>query len=93
MRRKGSWIFPGILLFLGIAAAIGFGLWSANTREAMPEALESLASDSDVEVQLDPWLVFFPKGKAPSTGLIFYPGGLVDPYAYAPLGHAIAKAG
>ena len=93
IRRKGLWIYPGILLFLGIAVAIGFGLWVANAREAMPGALESLTSDSDVEIRLDPWLVFLPKGKEISTGLIFYPGGLVDPYAYAPAGHAVAEAG
>ena len=49
--------------------------------------------DTRVSVSSDPWLVFQPAGAAPSTGLIFYPGGRVDPRAYAPLAHAVAKQG
>ena len=79
MRRKGLRFYPAILLFLGIVGVIGFILWTTNTHPAMPEALESLISDSDVLVQTDPWLVFRPEGGNPSTGLILYPGGLVDP--------------
>ena len=41
----------------------------------------------------DKWLVFAPKQTTPTTGFIFYPGGLVDPRAYAPPVHAIAAEG
>lgn len=57
----------------------------------MPEALESLVSDSNIQVQMDPWLIFSPVGENQSTGLILYPGGLVDPAAYAPAGREIAR--
>jgi dienelactone hydrolase len=59
----------------------------------MTETLESLISDSNILVQMNPWLVFSPVGENLSTGLILYPGGLVDPVAYAPAGREIAKAG
>jgi dienelactone hydrolase len=86
-------LIPGILLFLGIVAVVGFLLWTRVPHSAMPEALENLVSDSNVQVQMDPWLVFSPVDGNLSTGLILYPGGLVDPAAYAPAGREIAKAG
>jgi len=59
----------------------------------MPSALSSLVSDGQVKVETEPWLVFTPIGDNASSGLIFYPGGLVDPEAYAPNAKAIAAAG
>ena len=93
MGRSGLRFFPAILLFLGITVLVGFFLWTTNTHTAMPEALEGLVSDSDILVQRDPWLVFRPNGGNPSTGLILYPGGLVDHSAYAPAGREIAMGG
>jgi len=92
MGRKRFWIYLGFITFLGIVVA-GYLYWTTNNHPAMPEALESLVSDSEVQVQVDSWLVFTPVGRMPSTGLIFYPGGLVEPSAYAPAGQAIARAG
>lgn len=59
----------------------------------MPEALASLETDDTVQVALEPWITFTPVGDEPSTGFIFYPGGLVEPEAYAPTARAIAEAG
>ena len=59
----------------------------------MPEALAALQSDSQVKVTTDPWLVFQPTQSTPTTGLIIYPGGRVDPRAYAPQARAIAEKG
>jgi pimeloyl-ACP methyl ester carboxylesterase len=59
----------------------------------MPEALASLETDQYVNVSVDPWITFTPVNKAPTTGLIFYPGGLVEAEAYAPSARVMAEAG
>jgi dienelactone hydrolase len=59
----------------------------------MPEALAALESDAQVHVETDPWLVFRPVTQDPTTGLILYPGGRVDPRAYAPTARALAEEG
>jgi len=59
----------------------------------MPEAVEALEGDELVSVTKEPWLTFSPAKDSPTTGLIFYPGGRVDPRAYAHLMRAIASEG
>jgi pimeloyl-ACP methyl ester carboxylesterase len=69
----------------------------------MPEALEAMESDLRVDVstvEVAEWeegsnfyFAFKPKHGNPTIGFIFYPGGLVDPRAYAPPAHAIAAQG
>jgi pimeloyl-ACP methyl ester carboxylesterase len=59
----------------------------------MPEALVALQSDDTVQVETEPWLTFQPAGDEPETGLILYPGGRVDPRAYAPSARALAQEG
>jgi pimeloyl-ACP methyl ester carboxylesterase len=53
-----------------------------------------LASDDRVAVEEHPghWL-FSPKKDARPTALVFCPGGMVDPAAYAPLAKAVAARG
>ncbi|MGB8644308.1 MAG: alpha/beta hydrolase [Anaerolineae bacterium] len=76
-----------------ILGAMGFVGWGLTPQAAMPQALAALQSDSQVQVQTSPWYIFRPTGSEPVTGLIFYPGGHVDPRAYAPMAHAIAAQG
>lgn len=52
-----------------------------------------LRSSDSVTVSRGRWLVFDPKGARPRTGLVFHPGGYVDPEAYARLFHEIAGKG
>ena len=69
----------------------------------LPEALEAMESDYRVTVEtveVAEWeegsnfyYAFKPKNVNPTAGFIFYPGGLVDPRAYAPPAHAIAAQG
>jgi hypothetical protein len=80
----------GILLIFGAAA---FVVWALNPAPPMDEALAAMASTDTVTVQTEPWLVFQPAQVAPTTGLIFYPGGHVDPRTYAPAAHKIADNG
>ena len=59
----------------------------------MPEALAALESDAQVNVTTADWMVFTPIDAEATTGVIIYPGGRVDPRAYAPLAKEIARAG
>jgi hypothetical protein len=72
---------------------LGFVVWAETGPEAMPEAEAALVSDSLVEVEDNGWIVFRPAGGETTTGLIIYPGGRVDPVAYAPLARDIAAEG
>ncbi|MFN8492815.1 MAG: alpha/beta hydrolase [Caldilineaceae bacterium] len=82
----------GLLILLALAVG-GFVLWATWIPAPMPEALAALASDTQVKVTTEPWLTFQPVTATATTGLIFYPGGRVDPRAYAPAAHAISAHG
>lgn len=76
-----------------VLAAVGLFIWSAtSTYPAREVALASLSSTEEVTVSQDKWIVFTPEQEA-DTGLIFYPGGLVEPAAYSPVLREIAKEG
>jgi dienelactone hydrolase len=79
-----------ILVLLGLAA---FTVWANTTNEPMVEAQAAMLSDSQVIVEAGDWLVFRPAQSTPKSGLIFYPGGRVDPRAYAPVARSIAQEG
>ena len=81
------------LLALLIVATTAFVIWAENPLKAMPEAIAALESDADVRVSDDDWMVFSPVDTDTQTGVIIYPGGRVDPRAYAPLAKEIARAG
>jgi dienelactone hydrolase len=85
-----------ILAALGIAialAVIGFVVWGSTPQAATGEALAALTSDSTVRVKVGPWITFTPESGSPHVGFILYPGGHVDPRAYAPLARRIASEG
>ncbi len=81
------------LLVLLIVATAAFVIWAENPLPAMPEALTALESDAQVNVTTDGWMVFTPTEMVAPTGVIIYPGGHVDPRAYAPLAKEIARGG
>jgi hypothetical protein len=87
---KRRWLLL-LLLFLPLLALVALVIWAATG--PMPEALAALQSDDAVLVQTEPWLVFQPAGDVPATVLILYPGGRVDPRAYAPAARALAEEG
>jgi hypothetical protein len=88
---KKRWWLVGISIIL--AALLSFIAWGMIILAPMTEALAVLHSDVEVSITTDPWLVFQPVNQLPSTGLILYPGGRVDPRAYAPQAHSIAAQG
>lgn len=94
MRRLKRWqIALAIIAVLLLVAGLAFFIWASNPLSADTQALSALESDSLVAVDDQPWLVFRPQWTDPSAGFIFYPGGRVQPEAYAPAARAIAEAG
>lgn len=72
-----------------------FVAWSLVAYRASPDARLATTSTAAVRVEHEDgvWR-FVPVDTAPAaSALVFFPGALVDPRAYAPLGRAIAAAG
>ena len=79
---------------LGVAAFIVFCGWSFVAYRATPEARAALQGDdwTIVERREGYWL-FQAKPSASDVGLLFFPGALVGPAAYAPLAREVAQRG
>lgn len=88
--RNPWWL---ILLAVIALAVIGFVVWALTPLGPMPEALTALQSDENVTISTIPWLEFLPTAAQPTTGIIIYPGGRVDPRSYAPQARALAEQG
>lgn len=81
-----------ILLLCAVLGVLGIP-WLTHARPPLPEAGAAMAGDEQVKVEKEPWLTFAPTHGTPDTGFIFYPGGRIDPRAYASLMKAIAAEG
>lgn len=83
----------GLLALLLLAVAT-FLVWALWIPAPMPEALAAMQSDDTLTVTDTRGAISFaPAGKMPTCGLFFYPGGRVNPRAYAPALREIAQAG
>ena len=92
LRRIIKYILIGLITIF-ILAVLGLFVWSkTGTYPARKVALSALESTDTVTITQDKWIVFEPVEET-DTGLIFYPGGLVEPTAYAPILHQIAEEG
>lgn len=81
---------------LGLGFTVVFAGWSLVAYRASADARQALRSDARVRVAQAPGsLGFLPIGRREpaGAGLLFFPGALVDPAAYAPLARAAAEAG
>jgi pimeloyl-ACP methyl ester carboxylesterase len=81
---------------LGIAATTIFVGWSLIAYRASAEARAAARSDAAVGITREDGIWHFNPANhlsGASTGLLFFPGALVDPTAYAPLARAVAAAG
>jgi pimeloyl-ACP methyl ester carboxylesterase len=83
-------------VFLGLYATLLFVGWSLVAYRASADGRRAAVSDTSVIVDRVPgaWR-FRPANGVVDTarGLLFFPGALVDPRAYAPLARAAAAAG
>lgn len=70
---------------------MGWMVWSFQAHGVPPEALLTSAA---VRVQeLEGSIRFLPADPAPGAGMVFLPGGMVQPEAYAPMARALAERG
>ncbi len=92
LRRRRRKILASLVLFAIIGAALAYSQLSP-IGELMPEAIAALRSDDIIHVNRERWIVFAPNAAEVASGFIFYPGGRVQPEAYAPLARAIAENG
>jgi hypothetical protein len=87
--RRAAVILGALLLVL-----VAVGAWYVQPQANLAQASSATASTSQVVVSQDQgWLEFRPTDAQPTTGFIFYPGGKVEPVAYARSAQAIAEAG
>ncbi len=81
---------------LGLVVAIGFAGWCLIAYRATTKAREALLSDAQVTVTRGEGYWAFVSNTASNSsaaGLVFFPGSLVEPAAYAPLARAVAEQG
>ena len=78
----------------GAIALVVFPAWILIASRATSHARAALSSDARVTVVRGShhW-TFEPKAASASAGVLFFPGALVDPVAYAPLLRDVASAG
>lgn len=98
MKLTKTWrriaIGAAIIVLALLLAAGGFVWWALTPYGPDEVALAALESDEYVVVQeTDAAWVFTPADEEPSVGLVIYPGGRVDPRAYAPLAREISEMG
>lgn len=93
-RLRRIWkIVRAIWITLGLTFLIVFTTWSLISYRASPEGHAALRSDSLVRVQRDSGIWSFSPSRSdsvPRVALVFFPGALVNPAAYAPLARAVA---
>jgi len=80
-----------IILTILLAGMGGLVAWATLSAQEATERAVSLLNDNGIHLE-DGLLVFRPNSTTDS-GLIYYPGGLVDPEAYAVTARGIADAG
>lgn len=97
MERRRVWqIVRRAWITLGLTLTGVFVAWSLVAYRAVPEARDATRPDAVVDVRHgDGFWSFLPAKRDTSmhAGLVFFPGALVDPVAYAPLARAVATGG
>ena len=97
MDRRRLWRYVRrAWITIGLTLTAILGIWSLVAFRSAPEGRVAIRSDGSVDVRREGGVwSFVPtlRGAPPRPGLVFFPGGLVDPVAYAPLARAVASAG
>lgn len=93
-RRRGGLLLVGRLA-LAVVGAAGVALLAwLRPYPAGDAAVEALRDDDEVvAVESAGEIVLSPQGEPSDVGILFQPGALVDPRAYAPLLRPLAEAG
>ncbi|MBX3010261.1 MAG: hypothetical protein KF832_02095 [Caldilineaceae bacterium] len=81
---RGLWVTFGLIALIWLF--LSFQAKGVDPRLLQDDEQVTVVNDSET-------LRFLPTAQPQSVGLLFYPGGMVEPTAYAPLAHALAKRG
>lgn len=86
-------IWPYVRI-LWISAGLLFLLWQFRSFQAQGFDFDLLKESPTIYVAEDDQAIdVMPIDKSEAVGLIFYPGGMVEPRAYLPMAHALAERG
>ncbi len=67
-------------------------LWLSFQAQNLPDGV--MDSDTAVAIiEVNTHIIFQPTSNQAATGVLFYPGAMVEPIAYAPLARNLAEAG
>lgn len=94
--RRTVAVIHRVWIALGLTAFVVFTGWSLLAYRANGEARAAMASDSRVAVTEGggAYWIFRPADRRTTgPGLVFFPGAIVDPIAYAPIARRVAEAG
>lgn len=97
MNARRLWLlFKRVWITVGISATVVLAVWSFLAFRATADAWAAISGDDVVTVTHAGTVWRFSPTKSdttPRAGMLFFPGALVDPIAYAPLARAVAAAG
>jgi pimeloyl-ACP methyl ester carboxylesterase len=97
MNRRQIWQgIRRVWITVGLSATVIFVAWSLVAYRASAAARLTVRPDTAVTVTHQDGIWFFGPTRSPASdrpALIFFPGALVEPIAYAPLLRAVATAG
>lgn len=88
--KKTRYLLIGILIAILITVG-GMLTWTNQTYKPT-EDLMQMVSTEEYEL-VDDFYVFGPKGEDKKTGIVLYPGALVEPLAYGYYANELSKAG
>lgn len=94
-RQRGVWpMIRRVWITVGLGATAIFLTWSLIAYRPSSTATRATLDDPSVTVTHSEGVWRFePRTGASARTLVFFPGALVDPRAYAPLARAVAKEG
>lgn len=93
VKFKLKWKWRYIPVGLIVILALAIGLYLSNGYSAMTSVKAFEQSNEIVQYTDKPWLEYTPVDPKSEVGIIFYPGGKVDPKSYLPLMSGLAEAG
>lgn len=92
--NKGFHRIRRVIRIIWIIAGLSFLTWLVYSYQSRGFPASVLQSDELITVtQNSKFISFIPQANRRSTGLFFYPGGMVDPKSYAPMARRVAENG
>lgn len=83
-----------IILAIVLVAVASFAIYVSDYYKADSTALAALNSTNSYTVQnTDDYITFTPTSKKSTTGIVFYPGGKVQPESYSVIASVLAENG